>query len=102
MSLRCSSRPNETSLKHSEPQMLDSDAYAMQSALKGRCLAALTPTAENTEGWRTGASIAGTLRHEPAILCGYRQEMSLNLRTFACGGCGNIGCRDVNAARNIL
>ena len=35
-------------------------------------------------------------------LCGYRQNMPLNMRTFVCGGCGNIECRDVNAAHNIL
>jgi putative transposase len=35
-------------------------------------------------------------------LCGYRQDMPLNMRTFVCGGCGNIECRDVNAAYNIL
>ena len=35
-------------------------------------------------------------------LCGYRQDMPLNMRTFVCGGCGNIECRDVNAAHNIL
>jgi putative transposase len=31
-------------------------------------------------------------------LCGHAQDM----RTFVCGGCGNVECRDVNAARNIL
>jgi len=35
-------------------------------------------------------------------LCGHRQDMPLNMRTFVCGGCGNIECRDVNAAHNIL
>jgi transposase len=28
--------------------------------------------------------------------------MPLNVRTFACDGCGNIECRDANSARNIL
>jgi putative transposase len=35
-------------------------------------------------------------------LYGHRQDMSLNMRTFACGGCGYVECRDVNAAKNIL
>ena len=35
-------------------------------------------------------------------LCGHCQDMPLNVRTFVCGGCGNIECRDVNAAHNIL
>jgi putative transposase len=35
-------------------------------------------------------------------LCGHRQDMPLNMRTFVCGGCGNIECRELNAAYNIL
>ena len=35
-------------------------------------------------------------------LCGHHQDMPLNMRTFVCGGCENIECRDVNAAHNIL
>jgi putative transposase len=35
-------------------------------------------------------------------LCGHRQDMPLNMRTFVCGGCGNVEQRDVNAAHNIL
>ena len=35
-------------------------------------------------------------------LCGHVQDMPLNMRTFVCGGCGNLECRDVNAAHNIL
>ena len=35
-------------------------------------------------------------------LCGHRQDMPLNMRTFVCDGCGNVECRDVNAGRNIL
>jgi putative transposase len=35
-------------------------------------------------------------------LCGHVQDMPLNMRTFVCGGCGNVECRDVNAAHNIL
>src|SRR6266478_7679789 len=27
-------------------------------------------------------------------LCGHRQDMPLNMRTFVCGSCGNIECRD--------
>ena len=34
--------------------------------------------------------------------CGYRQDMPLNMRVFACGGCGKIEHRDLNAALNIL
>lgn len=34
--------------------------------------------------------------------CGQRQDMPLNVRTFVCGGCGHVECRDVNAAKNIL
>ena len=41
--------PEETSLKHNEPQMLDSNAYAMQS-LKGRRLVALTKGDEERVG----------------------------------------------------
>jgi len=38
----------------------------------------------------------------PCHLCGHRQDMPLNMRTFVCDGCGNVECRDVNAAHNIL
>ncbi len=34
--------------------------------------------------------------------CGHRQKMPLDVREFACGGCGLVTDRDVNAARNIL
>ena len=34
--------------------------------------------------------------------CGHRQSMPLGVREFACGGCGLVRDRDVNAARNIL
>ena len=34
--------------------------------------------------------------------CGHRQPMPLGAREFACGGCGVVTDRDVNAARNIL
>ena len=34
--------------------------------------------------------------------CGHRQDMPLSVREFACGGCGLVTDRDVNAARNIL
>ncbi len=34
--------------------------------------------------------------------CGHRQDMPLSAREFACGGCGLVTDRDVNAARNIL
>jgi hypothetical protein len=33
--------------------------------------------------------------------CGYRQDMPLTMRTFECGGCGNVEDRDLNAALNI-
>jgi putative transposase len=35
-------------------------------------------------------------------LCGHIQDMPLNMRTFVCGGCGNVEDRDVNASHNIL
>jgi putative transposase len=35
-------------------------------------------------------------------VCGHRQEMPLNMRTFVCCGCGNVEDRDVNASHNIL
>ncbi len=35
-------------------------------------------------------------------VCGHRQPMPLHVREFACGGCGLVTDRDVNAARNIL
>ena len=35
-------------------------------------------------------------------LCGHRQDMPLNIRTFVCGGCGNVEQRDINAAHNIF
>jgi putative transposase len=38
----------------------------------------------------------------PCYLCGHRQDMPLNMRTFVCGSCGSVEDRDVNAARNIL
>jgi hypothetical protein len=38
----------------------------------------------------------------PCHLCGHRQDMPLNVRTFVCGSCGNVECRDVNAALYIL
>lgn len=34
--------------------------------------------------------------------CGQRQKMPLAIRTYKCGQCGLIICRDVNAAHNIL
>lgn len=34
--------------------------------------------------------------------CGWRQKMSLATRTYQCGRCGLVICRDVNAAHNIL
>lgn len=34
--------------------------------------------------------------------CGQRQKMPLAIRTYQCGQCGLIICRDVNAAHNIL
>ncbi|MDE0520851.1 MAG: transposase [Boseongicola sp.] len=34
--------------------------------------------------------------------CGHRQKMPLDVREFACGGCGLVTDRDVNAARNVL
>ena len=33
--------------------------------------------------------------------CGHRQPMPLGARVYACGDCGMVMCRDVNAARNI-
>ena len=54
--------PEETSLKHNEPQMLDSNAYAMQS-LKGRRLAALTKgDEERSAKRRVGVSANGRNR----------------------------------------
>src|SRR5271166_3400028 len=38
----------------------------------------------------------------PCHLCGHRQNMPLNIRTFVCERCANIECRDLNAAHNIL
>ena len=35
-------------------------------------------------------------------LCGHRQDMPLNMRTFVCGRCGNVEDRDLNASHNIL
>jgi putative transposase len=35
-------------------------------------------------------------------VCNHRQQMPLNMRTFVCGGCGNVEDRDVNASHNIL
>ena len=34
--------------------------------------------------------------------CGHRQSLPLGARELACGGCGLVTDRDVNAARNIL
>jgi hypothetical protein len=34
-------------------------------------------------------------------LCGHAQDMPLKVRTFVCGGCGNIGCRDVNTVKEF-
>ena len=31
-----------------------------------------------------------------------RVTLTLKTRVFVCGGCGNVECRDVNAAKNIL
>jgi putative transposase len=33
--------------------------------------------------------------------CGHRQQMPLALRTYECGACGFVCCRDVNAAHNL-
>jgi putative transposase len=35
-------------------------------------------------------------------LCHHRQQMPLDMRTFICGGCGNVEDRDVNSSYNIL
>ena len=36
-------------------------------------------------------------------VCGHRAaEMPLGVRTWACGGCGSVHDRDVNAAKNLL
>ena len=55
---------------------------------------------------KQGRDVVKIDRWEPTTqtchLCGHAQDMPLNVRTFACGGCGHIECRDVNAARNIL
>ena len=39
---------------------------------------------------------------QTCYLCGHVQDMPLNMRTFVCGGCGNLEDRDVNASHNIL
>ena len=35
-------------------------------------------------------------------MCGYRQDMPLNMRIFVCDGCGHVEQRDLNASHNIL
>ena len=55
---------------------------------------------------KLGKELVKIDRWEPTTqichVCGHRQEMPLNMRTFVCGGCGNVEDRDVNASHNIL
>jgi putative transposase len=55
---------------------------------------------------KLGKDVVKIDRWEPTTtlchLCGHRQDMRLNMRTFVCDGCGNVECRDVNASHNIL
>jgi transposase len=55
---------------------------------------------------KLGKELVKNNRWEPTSqmchLCQHRQQMPLNMRSFICGGCGNVEDRDVNAARNIL
>jgi putative transposase len=55
---------------------------------------------------KLGKELVKIDRWEPTTqichVCNHRQQMPLNMRTFACGGCGNVEDRDVNASHNIL
>jgi putative transposase len=55
---------------------------------------------------KLGKELVKIERWEPTTqichLCHHRQQMPLNMRSFVCGGCGNVEDRDVNASHNIL
>jgi putative transposase len=55
---------------------------------------------------KLGKELVQINRWEPTSqmchLCQHRQQMPLNMRTFVCGGCGNVEDRDLNASHNIL
>jgi putative transposase len=55
---------------------------------------------------KLGKELVKIERWEPTTqichVCNHRQQMPLNMRTFVCGGCGNVEDRDVNASHNIL
>jgi len=55
---------------------------------------------------KLGKELVKIDRWEPTTqichVCNHRQQMPLNMRTFVCGGCGNVEDRDVNASHNIL
>jgi putative transposase len=55
---------------------------------------------------KLGKELVQINRWEPTSqvchLCQHRQQMSLNMRIFVCGGCGHVEDRDLNAAHNIL
>lgn len=66
----------------------------------GRLVQQLTYTAEGA-----GGEVVRVRPQHPSRechACGHRQKMPLGAREFACGGCGLVTDRDVNAARNIL
>ncbi len=98
-----------------ENQVIAVESLSVSSMQKNRCLSESIADASWSEFLRQleykahwyGRTLAGIDRWFPSSKrssdCGHTvSKMPLNVRAWACPGCGSIHDRDVNAARNVL
>ena len=98
-----------------ENQVIAVESLSVSNMQKNRCLSKSIADASWSEFLRQleykanwyGRELVGIDRWYPSSKrcsdCGYTMpKMPLNVRQWACPGCGSIHDRDVNAARNVL